>query len=95
MIYDDIFVKAKNEIDIESISAMIPKNSTNKENKEKQKTMTEWRWRFMNIDKIKVEISYKEPNKKRKYLNNDGEWIDANIMGLYYRFLIMDYFHYS
>ncbi len=75
-----IFYK-KNELPVEyykldkySILSTIPeehyKTAQNFPNK------TEWRWRLFNINNRSViEISYKEPNKEREYLNKYGKWI--------------------
>lgn len=72
--------KIANVLQKSHVYGTIPSISTKQKQKAKQQTHTEWRWRFFNINgKSYVEISKKEPNKNRVYINAEGEWSDCCI----------------
>lgn len=67
----------------------IPKNATKCPNMTLQKDHTEWRWRFFEIKERKmVEISRKDPNKERIYMDNTGKWTNYSLEGNWDKFLI-------
>ena len=76
----------------------IPKPNFKKRNEDKSKTNIEWRWRFFNIPNKKnelVEISYKHPEKKRKYINQSGEWVEREISLDFDKYVTNEYYHYT
>ena len=70
-------------IDYKEIMSTIPEDSTPEPNpKFLEMGRREWRWRVLEFDKDdkKMEISYYDPNnKKRYYLNKTGNWIEKDI----------------
>lgn len=78
----------------------IPKNSLNEEDKNFALTKTETRWRifkFPNIENEIVEISQKNPNNERLYLNQNNKWhkkIDYDD-NKYNKYMIKKYYHYE
>lgn len=73
----------------------MPKTCTNKPDLELVKIKTEWRWRFFKINDIDiVEISYKEPNCDRKYINNKGVWCNYDMDAFYDKFIVKIYYYY-
>jgi hypothetical protein len=85
-----------------NIFKSIPKNSFKVQQKnEKFKKMREYRWRFFRIYNSKtdfkdfVEISYLDPNNKRKCINNNHDWIDKEIDQLYEKFIVDEFYFYS
>lgn len=75
----------------------IPKNATSEENIIFAKYKTEWRWRifkFPEKDNEVVEISKKEPNKNRLYINKNGDWVERNIDKSFDKYVIEQYYAY-
>lgn len=86
-------VLSKNEI-IKSI----PKPFFQKEDSILSQINIEWRWRFFKIPNKKnevVEISYKHPNKKRKYINSSGEWVERDIGKEFDQYIVEEFYHYN
>lgn len=76
----------------------IPSDCTKIPNTKLDKSNIEWRWRFLKIPNKTnevVEISYKLPNEKRKYINSVGEWVSRDIGSEFDGFVIMEYYHYT
>jgi hypothetical protein len=76
----------------------IPDNYLIVEDKEQQKSKTEWRWRFIklpNKEKEFVEISYREPNNTRKYINKNGEWINYDVSNIYDVYVVEEFYCYK
>ena len=84
-------------LDINDIMKTIPNNAINKPDCELGKTNTEWRWRFFNVKGRKlIEISKKNPNHERMYVNNTGSWINYNdISNKWDKFLVRVAYHYA
>jgi hypothetical protein len=62
-------------LSLDDIKKCIPNTASNIYNPELLNTHSEWRWRFFNIDGRRlVEISRKEPNKQRLYVDNTSKW---------------------
>lgn len=83
-------------LNINDIMKTIPNNAMTKPDNEMGKTHTEWRWRFFDIKGRKlIEISKKQPNNKRLYVDNTGSWIhyDNNI-NQWNNFLVNTVYHY-
>lgn len=62
------------------------------------KTKTEWRWRifkFPNKENDVIEISYKSPHEKRKYINKTGDWVERNIGEEFDIYVIDEFYHYT
>ena len=86
-----------------NVKEIIPKNSVKKpldKNIWQKKYTTEWRWRFLQLTKdehnLSVEISYVTgKNKKRIYLNHDGQWVERNIPKEYDQFVKKCYYYYT
>jgi len=102
--YLNIFVKQSEivpEINILSkkeILDSIPINYQTTKNTILETTHIEWRWRFFKFPNKKnetVEISYKSPNKKRKYIDKTGEWVERDISNDIDNFVISEYYHYT
>jgi hypothetical protein len=56
---------------------------------------TEWRWRFLNINnKQLVEISFKEPDKPRKYIDKYGRWAALELEN-YDQYVVEQYYAYT
>lgn len=73
----------------------IPPFSTKYKQKQKRETHTEWRWRFFNIyNKKYVEISKKEPNKKRVFIDLEGKWSNCCIDDCFKQYIAETYYCY-
>jgi hypothetical protein len=82
-------------LDYNDILKEIPNNCSNCEIKELQKTHTEWRWRFFTINCVNfVEISNKQPNKNRMYMDNTGEWVNYNVNEKWKKYLVKSKYYY-
>ena len=80
------------------IIGSIPTDYLKKQYTNLSKTHAEWRWRFFkfpNKSNEVVEISYKPPNEKRKYISKDGEWVERDIGNEFDTFVISEYYHYT
>lgn len=80
------------------IMESIPENCLKVQNVDLSKTNAEWRWRFFKFPNKKnevIEMSYKQPNKNRKYINKDGEWVEREIGDEFDKFVISEYYHYT
>lgn len=67
-------------LSLEDIKKSIPKNALSNPDPKLLTTHTEWRWRFLNIgDRKLVEISRKNPNGQRTYIDNTGKWINISL----------------
>ncbi|VBB18534.1 hypothetical protein YASMINEVIRUS_997 [Yasminevirus sp. GU-2018] len=67
-------------LSLEDIKRSVPPNASKVPLPEMQKTHTEWRWRFYNIEGRKmVEISKRDPNKNRVFIDNTGRWINFSL----------------
>lgn len=78
----NVFIKHKPnyKVSIESILESIPKDNYSEPQEELSKVKIEWRWRIIKInDQTYVEISQKEYNKDRLYINNECKWVQRNI----------------
>lgn len=90
--------KSTNIILKKDILKSIPENYLSKPDKELEKYMTETRWRFFKIPGYKnevVEMSYKHPKEKRKYINNKGDWVESSLDNSFDLFLISEYYVYD
>ncbi len=86
------------QMSADKIKELIPPNCLPKPDLQLQQIKTEWRWRFYKIDsKIIVEMSYKEINSDRLYLNKNGEWItgDINTINSYAKYIVKELYYYS
>ncbi len=99
---DNIFTRksdnkiTKYKIKLESLKEIIPVNHLKQKNKDLRKTHTEWRWRLLNInDKTLVEISFKNPEEQRKYMNKKGEYVFYNLDSKYDGFVEDEFYVYS
>jgi hypothetical protein len=81
----DIFVKANHntkpknkKISKSIIIDNIPDTCVTIKNDELAKTQTEWRWQFYKIPELGkfVTISYKKNNEERKFINQNGDYIE-------------------
>ena len=82
-------------LSLKDIIATIPQNSVKKENPLLKLTHTEWRWRFFNINGRKmIEISKLEPNNKRIYMNNTGNWINHDDNNNLNNFIVNEIYSY-
>lgn len=75
----------------------IPKNHVLIRNNELLKIKAEWRWRIFKFPTKKnevIEISFKNPNKKRLFINKFGEWVETEISKEFDPFVIKEYFCY-
>ena len=78
----NVFIKQKPnyKVSVESVLESIPKNNYSKPQEELASTQIEWRWRIIKIDnQTYVEISQKETDKDRLYINNECKWVQRNI----------------
>ena len=90
---DDLSVLSKEEI-LESI----PKDALKKQNCDLAKTNTEWRWRIFKIpnkENTLIEISFKNPNDKRMYIDKNGKWKNSEVGKEFDVFVIDEYYVYS
>jgi hypothetical protein len=95
----DIFYK-KHEVakffyklDKDSILETIPKEHYKSQQNYPNKT--EWRWRVYKInDNNIIEISFKEPNLNRKYLDKFGKWIEYDLNNEFDKFICEQYYYY-
>lgn len=63
-------------LSLNDIIKSIPLTATKHPNVRLQTNHTEWRWRFFDIKGRKlIEISKKDPNSERVYMDNTGKWI--------------------
>jgi len=82
----------------EEIMNSIPKKCLKEEDKKLKTMMTEYRWRILKIDGYErdiVEISYKEPDSERLYINSKNEWIKMEIEEKYDNYVIDRYYYYT
>jgi len=67
-------------LSLEDIKKSIPQNALSQPDSNLQLTRTEWRWRFFNFNgRQLIEISWKEPNTDRVYVDNTGRWINYSL----------------
>lgn len=77
------------------IMKSIPKNAKCNSEEELKNTYIEWRWRFFNINGRKlIEISKKEPNKEREYINNNGQWVKYTLDKFWEKYITDIKYHY-
>ena len=77
------------------IKNTIPVQSTSSVDLEKQKTHTEWRWVFYTINGRKmIEISKKDPNKNRTFIDNTGLWINFPLDTSLDKYIVDAYYYY-
>lgn len=56
---------------------------------------SEWRWRFFDFNGRKlVEISKKEPNKARLYIDNKQNWVISYVDEYWDKFVVETYYYY-
>lgn len=82
----------------EQILKSIPENAKTEQNNELEKTHMEIRWRifkFPNIENEIIEMSQKEPEKERLYMNQKGEWIKYSDNNKYNQYLVKQFYHYQ
>lgn len=99
-----IFIKKKENDDItyttilkEDVLENIPKGATNKKDKDLELTSTEYRWRMIrlpNSEKEFIEISYKQPNQKRLFMNHGQKWIEYEKDSQFDQYVIKEYYFY-
>jgi hypothetical protein len=71
---------AKPVLLLEHINRSIPPTATTKPDPRVAMTHTEWRWRFFEIGERKlVEISKKEPNQPRQYIDASQQWVEQTV----------------
>lgn len=101
---NNIFEKINNTneriiLSYNEIIESIPKTATDKSDDKKKLKYTEWRWRFFNLNGRKlIEISKKQPNKARMFVDNNGEWIDefkADKLDTWCKYLIETKYYYA
>jgi hypothetical protein len=88
-----IFAKKENDVAINKtnyerkilskneILSSIPQNALEQEDINLSLSKIELRWRIFKIPNIEneiIEISQKEPNKNRLYMNQNGNWVEYN-----------------
>lgn len=97
---DNSSSESSNKISKNNIFKTIPKNSYKTQQTQSQfKNMREFRWRFFRIPsktitKDYVEISFMDPNSKRK-LFNKKKWIEKEIDPNLNKFVVDEYYCYS
>ena len=82
----------------EDLLENIPKGATNKKNKDLELTSTEYRWRMIklpNTDKEFIEISYKQPNQKRLFMNHSQKWVEYEKDSQFDQYVIKEYYYYT
>jgi hypothetical protein len=82
------------KLDKDSILETIPANHYKLQQNMPDKT--EWRWRLYNINENYnfIEISFKEPNSNRKFLDKFGKWIEYNLSNDYDKFIQKQFYYY-
>jgi hypothetical protein len=78
----NVFIKQKlnYKVSVESILGSIPGDNYDKPQDHLALLKIEWRWRIIKIDNhTYVEISQKDTNKNRLYINNECKWVQRNI----------------
>ena len=78
----NVFIKQKPnyKVSVESVLESIPKDNYDEPQDHLALTQIEWRWRIIKItNQTYVEISQKETNKDRLYINNECKWVQRNI----------------
>lgn len=91
-------IKKNNVLSKKEIINSIPQPVFKNRDQNLSKINIEWRWRFFKIPNKKnevVEISYKHPDQKRKYINQLGEWVEKEISSEFDQFVIDEYYHYN
>jgi hypothetical protein len=94
---DKDIIADKKILSKEEILSSIPNNSFDSEQKDLQEIKTEYRWRIMNIENVEneiIEISIKNPNENRSYLNQRGEWIEYDSQ-IYDKYVTKSFYHYE
>ena len=94
----EIFKKVENDLSLSKtdLQKMIPGDCNTDRDEDMETTHTEWRWRILKIGKTKyIEISFKNPGEKRKYINLDGDWVDREISDEFDRFVVKHYYKYT
>lgn len=82
-------------LDLKDIVQSIPQTATKQPDSNLSKTCVEWRWRFYNINNRKmIEISKKEPNKERIYMNNSSKWTEYNLDDSFDKFIVDTHYCY-
>jgi hypothetical protein len=103
-----IFIKKKDQdqdqdditctiISKEDFLENIPKGATNKKDKDLELTSTEYRWRILklpNLEKEFIEISFKEPNKARLFMNHAGKWVEYEKNSQFDQHVVKEYYFY-
>lgn len=80
------------------VASMIPKNCLKQKDIELSKTKTEWRWRIFklpNKNNETVEISQKQFEQKRLYINNLGNWVECDVDESFDSYVTNEYYYYS
>jgi hypothetical protein len=82
------------KLDKDSILETIPTNHY--KSPQNMPDKTEWRWRLYNINENYnfIEISFKEPNSNRKFLDKFGKWIEYNLSNDYDKFIQKQFYYY-
>ena len=97
---DEIIILNKNDI-----MKSIPKNALRmpNTNERERDRCTEWRWRIFSIpgrNNEVIEISFKNPNENRMFMDNRGKWINMDDDALkkmenYDKFVVGEYYAYG
>lgn len=91
-----IFSKPKVQLSIDDINKTIPQDAQDKPNEILRNKQTEWRWRFYIINDNKyIEMSRKDPDKERQYMDISGEWINYEIMEDLEKYITNEKYYYS
>lgn len=83
-------------LSMKDILASIPQTATKDRDLLKENTHVEWRWRFFDLKGRKlIEISRKEPDKDRIYVDNKGNWINFILKGNWEQFMTDSRYYYA
>jgi len=78
------------------IKKSIPDSATNQPDPVLSKTLTEWRWRFFDVEGRKlIEISRKEPNNDRFYIDNTRRWTRFTLDASWDKYIVGTKYYYA
>lgn len=79
----------------EQLMEIIPPNAYDRENTELGAHMIEWRWRFFNINGHNfVEISQKNHDKERMYVDGNGNLCEKKIGDEWNQYIVDEKYYY-
>jgi len=81
---------------LSDIKKSIPDSATDQPDPVLSKTLTEWRWRFFDVEGRKlIEISRKEPNNDRFYIDNTRRWTRFTLDASWNRYIVDAKYYYA